>query len=88
MVAPCRETSREPKKNQELNDGFRDEYAIETICFSTGTCGRLARFLRMAILFSQPARYAPDPPGLILSAAEAARQAMLRALPPPRRAGR
>jgi len=40
----------------------------------------------MAILFSQPSRYAPDPPGLILSAAEAARLATLRAaLPPPRR---
>jgi len=33
----------------------------------------------MAILFTEPARAAPDPPGLILSAAEAARQAALRA---------
>ena len=54
-----------------------------------GTCGPFARFSSMAFLFSQPSRYAPDPPGLILSVAEAARQAMLRAaLPPPRRRGR
>jgi len=33
----------------------------------------------MAILFSEPARAAPDPPGLILSAAEVARQTALRA---------
>ena len=57
---------------------------------SLGTRPAFARFHFMAILFSQPSRYPPDPPGLILSAAEAARQAMLRApLPPPRRpAGR
>jgi hypothetical protein len=42
----------------------------------------------MQLLFSQPSRAAPDPPGLILSAGEAARQAMLRALPPPRRPSR
>ena len=33
----------------------------------------------MAFLFTEPERAAPDPPGLILSAAEAARQAALRA---------
>lgn len=33
----------------------------------------------MAILFTEPQRAAADPPGLILSAAEAARQAALRA---------
>lgn len=53
-----------------------------------GTGGPLARYWAMAFLFSVPSRAAPDPPGLILSAAEAARQATLRALPPPRRAAR
>lgn len=52
-----------------------------------GTGGAAARFHVMAILFSQPSRYAPDPPGLILSAAEAARLAMLRAALLPRRRG-
>jgi len=42
----------------------------------------------MKILFSAPARYAADPPGLILGAAEAARQAAARAAAPPRRPGR
>lgn len=51
--------------------------------------GAFARYSLMGALFSQPNRYAPDPPGLILSAAEAARQASLRAaLPPPRRSAR
>jgi hypothetical protein len=44
-----------------------------------GTSGGFARLALMAFLFSQPARAAADPPGLILNAAEAARQAMLRA---------
>ncbi len=47
-----------------------------------------ALYRLMQILFSEPARYAADPPGLILSAAEAARQAALRAAAPPRRPGR
>ena len=42
----------------------------------------------MQILFSAPARYAADPPGLILGAAEAARQAAARAVQLPRRPAR
>ena len=49
-----------------------------------GTGTYFARFFPMAFLFTEPARAAPDPPGLILSAAEAARQAALRAARRPR----
>ena len=45
----------------------------------SGTARALALSASMAFLFTEPARAAPDPAGLILSAAEAARQAALRA---------
>lgn len=56
----------------------------------TGTGRAFERFNLMAFMFSTPSRAAPDPPGMILSAAEAARRAMLRAalLPPQPRPNR
>jgi len=63
---------------RDATDPARERYSAGCAHRAGGTGAALARLAYMPIFFTQPARAAPDPPGLILSAADAARQAATR----------